>query len=78
MRRLSAILTYREHREFIQRQERIAEAYRPVSGVTTEGGISLKKQVMTPWGLVDADLIENLQPIIQPNEPYFKDKYVKG
>jgi hypothetical protein len=46
------------HEEFIAEQERKASGYEPMhSTVSATPSMQPKRQVMTPWGLVDADLM---------------------
>ena len=55
-----------DHRRDIAAQERDAQAYRPMPGtVSASPCVQPTKQVMTAWGLVDADLM----PVkVRPNE----------
>lgn len=56
------------HKQFIAQQEMLASTYK---SLYTDGPESRKRQVQTPWGMVDADLYEPHQT----QEEYFKDEY---
>lgn len=61
------------HKQFIAQQEEIAKDYVPVLA-TVDGKPVGKRQVQTPWGLVDADLYEPHQKVTK-EDSYFKDGY---
>lgn len=60
-----------EHKRFILEQERIAKDYIPLN-VSIDTVLPLKKQVQTPWGMIDEDLwISNHSS----TEVYYKGEY---
>lgn len=61
------------HKQFIAHQEGIAENYTPLN-CTTDATTAKKRQVMTPWGLIDEDLYEPHQTAPK-DDNYFKGGY---
>ena len=61
-----------KHQRLVADSEKVAESYVPVNSTVGGGSKKKPKQIETPWGWVDADMIQEEQTT---DNKYFKDDY---